>query len=95
MSNLGHPLIGTASADKTAKIWGIDSGKCLLTYVGHQGSVNSISFHPAQDLALTASGDGSAHVWKASALPDQAISGAGAAGGGLNTGNNKSTYVLN
>ena len=78
VSSLGHPLVGTASADKTARIWGVDSGKCLLSYLGHGGSVNSISFHPAQDLALTASGDGTAHVWKAVALPD-AIGGAGAA----------------
>ncbi len=70
VSHLGHPLIGTASADKTARLWGVDSGQCLLTYLGHSGSVNAISFHPAQDLALTGSGDGTAHVWKASALPD-------------------------
>jgi len=64
VSRLGHPLIGTASADKTARIWGVDSGRCLTSYVGHNGSVNSIAFHPTQDLALTASGDGTAHIWK-------------------------------
>ena len=48
VSNLGHPLVGTASADKTARVWGIDSGRCLISYQGHQGSVNSISFHPSQ-----------------------------------------------
>lgn len=80
MSKVGHPLIATASADKTARIWGIDSGKCLLNYTGHAGSVNSISFHPSQDIALTASGDGTAHVWKASAVPDFTPSGAGGFG---------------
>ena len=50
VSRLGHPLIGTASADKTARIWGVDSGRCLTSYVGHNGSVNSIAFHPTQDL---------------------------------------------
>ena len=70
-----HPLIGTASADKTCKVWGIDSGKCLLTYAGHGGSVNAISFHPSQDLALTASGDGTAHVWSAAVIPDNGIGG--------------------
>ena len=29
VSKLGNPLIGTASADKTARIWGVDSGRCL------------------------------------------------------------------
>lgn len=81
VSALGHPLIGTASADKTARIWGIDSGKCLLTYIGHSGSVNAISFHPSQDLALTASGDGTAHVWSAAALPET-LAGIGGGGGG-------------
>ncbi|TRY63143.1 hypothetical protein TCAL_00346 [Tigriopus californicus] len=80
VSKVGHPLIATASADKTARIWGIDSGKCLLNYTGHAGSVNSISFHPSQDIALTASGDGTAHVWKASAVPDFTPSGAGGFG---------------
>jgi len=73
VSNLSNPLIATASADRTAKVWGVDSGKCLLNYVGHQGSVNSIRFHPAQDLVVTGSGDGTAHVWKASALPESGL----------------------
>jgi len=79
VSRLGHPLMGTASADKTARIWGVDSGRCLTFYTGHTGSVNGISFHPTQDLVLTASGDGSAHIWKASPiLPDSLVSGGGA-----------------
>ena len=68
--------MGTASADKTARIWGVDSGRCLTFYTGHTGSVNGISFHPTQDLVLTASGDGSAHIWKASPiLPEGLMSG--------------------
>lgn len=70
ISKLSFPLIGTASADKTARIWGIDSGKCLAVYAGHTGSVNSISFHPTQDLVMTASGDGTAHIWQAAILPE-------------------------
>lgn len=60
----GQPVIGTASADHTACIWGIESAKCLLRYTGHSGSVNSIKFHPSKDLVLTAAGDQSAHVWQ-------------------------------
>lgn len=60
----GQPIIGTASADHTACIWGIDSGRCLLQYQGHGGSVNSIKFHQSKDLVLTASGDGTAHIWQ-------------------------------
>ncbi|XP_024935713.1 WD repeat-containing protein 37 isoform X2 [Cephus cinctus] len=61
----GQPIIATASADHTARVWGMDSGRCLLQYIGHNGSVNSVRFHPTRDLALTASGDCSAHVWQA------------------------------
>lgn len=61
----GQPIIGTASADRTACIWGIESGKCLLQYTGHGGSVNSLKFHPNRDLVLTASGDMTTQIWQA------------------------------
>uniref|UniRef100_A0A1B6CX31 WD repeat-containing protein 37 n=1 Tax=Clastoptera arizonana TaxID=38151 RepID=A0A1B6CX31_9HEMI len=61
----GQPLIGTASADRSACIWSVDTGKCLLQYLGHTGSVNSIRFHPSRDVVLTASGDQKAHIWQA------------------------------
>ncbi|XP_028659928.1 WD repeat-containing protein 37 isoform X1 [Erpetoichthys calabaricus] len=57
-------VLGTASADHTAMLWSIETGKCLLKYVGHAGSVNSIKFHPTEQAALTASGDQTAHIWR-------------------------------
>ncbi|EDW84537.1 uncharacterized protein Dwil_GK14176 [Drosophila willistoni] len=64
-AKIGQPIIGTASADHTACIWGIESGRCLLQYQGHAGSVNSLKFHKHRDLVLTGSGDGTAHIWQA------------------------------
>lgn len=61
----GQPIIGTSSADHTACVWSIETGRCLLQYHGHSGSVNSIRFHPGKDLVLTASGDCTAHIWQA------------------------------
>ncbi|XP_065207115.1 WD repeat-containing protein 37-like [Planococcus citri] len=61
----GQPLIGTASADYTARIWNTESSECLLQYAGHTGSVNSLRFHPTKDLILTASGDQTVHIWQA------------------------------
>lgn len=61
----GQSIIGSASADHTACIWGSESGRCLLQYQGHGGSVNSIKFHPGKDLVLTGSGDSTAHIWHA------------------------------
>ncbi|XP_054707134.1 WD repeat-containing protein 37-like isoform X2 [Uloborus diversus] len=61
-------VLATASADHTARIWDIQSGKCIVQYWGHKGSVNSVRFHPTQDLVVSASGDQTAHVWHTSAL---------------------------
>lgn len=61
----GHPIIGTASADHLACIWNANTGRCLLQYLGHSGSVNSIKFHLSKDLVLTGSGDSTAHIWQA------------------------------
>ncbi|KAM9332148.1 WD repeat-containing protein 37-like isoform 1-T2 [Pholidichthys leucotaenia] len=57
-------VLGTASADHSALLWSIETGKCLLKYAGHAGSVNSIKFHPSEQMALTASGDQTAHIWR-------------------------------
>uniref|UniRef100_A0A673ZEC5 WD repeat-containing protein 37 n=1 Tax=Salmo trutta TaxID=8032 RepID=A0A673ZEC5_SALTR len=57
-------VLGTASADHSAALWSIETGKCLLRYAGHAGSVNSIKFHPTEQMALTASGDQTAHIWR-------------------------------
>ena len=54
-------------------IWSIDSGKCLLQYQGHKGSVNSLRFHPTKDLVLTASGDQTCHLWQAAISPEQMV----------------------
>lgn len=62
-ASYNQPLIATASADHLACIWSIENGRCLLKYEGHEGSVNSIKFHPTKDLLLTASGDRTAHIW--------------------------------
>ena len=59
--------------DQSASVWWAETGACLLQYVGHTGSVNSIRFHPTQDLALTAAGDQTTHIWRANVvLPSQA-----------------------
>ncbi|KAL1122922.1 hypothetical protein AAG570_003247 [Ranatra chinensis] len=89
----GQLFIGTASADHRACIWGMESGRCLLRYIGHSGSVNSIRFHPTRDLVLTASGDHTAHIWQAAVIDqprglssDEDMEGGGGGGGGENTG---------
>ncbi|XP_038654252.1 WD repeat-containing protein 37 isoform X3 [Scyliorhinus canicula] len=64
VTRLQPVVLGTASADHSAMLWSIETGKCLLKYMGHAGSVNSIKFHPSEQVALTASGDQTAHIWR-------------------------------
>lgn len=63
VSKFDPHFIGTASADHSARIWNIETNKCVLQYLGHQGSVNAIRFNRVQDLVVTASGDQTAHIW--------------------------------
>lgn len=71
--NMALPIIATASADHTARLWDVESGGCLLQYSGHGGSVNSVRFHPSQHLMLSSSGDRTAHIWRASPLSNVAV----------------------
>jgi len=57
-------IIGSASADRTARIWHVESGRELATLAGHKGSVNSLCFHPYERLVSTASGDKSCCIWR-------------------------------
>ncbi|XP_052285498.1 WD repeat-containing protein 37-like isoform X4 [Dreissena polymorpha] len=62
-SKLNPQIIGTASADHSARIWNVETGLCLLQYLGHSGSVNAIRFNPVKDGVVTTSGEGTAHIW--------------------------------
>jgi WD40 repeat protein len=44
VSRMNLPILGTASADHTAIVWGMHSGRPLLQYTGHLGSVNAIRY---------------------------------------------------
>jgi WD40 repeat protein len=65
----GGTIVGTASADQTARIW--YDGACVCIYQGHAGSVNAISAGSQSShgmpLMCTGSGDGTARLWR---LPD-------------------------
>uniref|UniRef100_H2Y9F6 WD repeat-containing protein 37 n=1 Tax=Ciona savignyi TaxID=51511 RepID=H2Y9F6_CIOSA len=62
-SQVNINVVGSASADQTAKLWNVPGGDCIMTYHGHSGSVNCIRFHPEKQVALTVSGDTTAQVW--------------------------------
>ncbi|OQV21512.1 WD repeat-containing protein 37 [Hypsibius exemplaris] len=92
-----YNIMGTVSADRTACVWNVRSGHCLMQYQGHDGAVNSLRFMPNRVspgdsvLCLTASGDQTAHIWKINSaqLASKDAGNAGAAGedgdrGGIN-----------
>jgi WD40 repeat protein/transcriptional regulator with XRE-family HTH domain len=57
--------IGTASQDKTARIWDASTGRLLLTLSGHTDSVNGIVFSRDEKRIATSSDDHTAKVWDA------------------------------
>lgn len=57
-------FILTGSADCTAKLWDLDSGKCFMTLRGHDGPILAAKISPDNLLAATCSHDGSVKVWR-------------------------------
>uniref|UniRef100_A0AAQ4RQC2 WD repeat-containing protein 37 n=1 Tax=Gasterosteus aculeatus aculeatus TaxID=481459 RepID=A0AAQ4RQC2_GASAC len=53
-------VLGTASADHSALLWSIETGKCLLRYAGHAGS----DLNGSCTYVSAASGDQTAHIWR-------------------------------
>lgn len=59
-------LLASCSADRTAKLWDLNSQRCRLTLRRHTASVNSVCFLPLSDLLLlTASADKTLAMWDA------------------------------
>ncbi|MGD0480411.1 MAG: hypothetical protein ABSA42_09590 [Terracidiphilus sp.] len=53
----------TASWDKTARIWDVESGRLLATLSGHTNLVVDAEFSPDGRRIVTASADGTAKVY--------------------------------
>ncbi len=56
-------LIGTASADDTARTWDTATGQPRNTLTGHTSTVNAVAFSPDGTLIATASADSTARTW--------------------------------
>jgi WD40 repeat protein len=65
----GRPVVATASADGTARLWDARSGKVLRTLKGHGGEVRGVALGEVdgRPVVATAGDDGTARLWDASA----------------------------
>lgn len=48
-----HPngnYVATGSADRTVRVWDVQSGQCVCMFAGHAGPVLSVAFSPRGDL---------------------------------------------
>ncbi|MEH2248645.1 AAA-like domain-containing protein, partial [Nostoc sp.] len=55
--------LASASADKTIKLWNLDTGKEITTLSGHSAAVNSVVFSPDGKTLASASADKTIKLW--------------------------------
>eukprot|EP01038_Epipyxis_sp_PR26KG_P013480 gene13480-18085_t len=71
---LSHCLsyVLSCSEDKTAKVWNVRTGECLITYSGHTKRINDCDFHPEfhpnllYPCVITCSSDCTMKLWNGS-----------------------------
>ena len=56
-------FVSTGSLDNTAKLWELESGKEIRSFIGHKRDVESVAFSPNSRFLLTGSVDGTAKLW--------------------------------
>ena len=53
----------TANRDRTARLWDIASGQCLMEFRGHTDEVRCAAFTPDGKKAITTGNDGTVRMW--------------------------------
>lgn len=62
-SSAGGPRLATGSADKTIKLWNLDTLDRIRTYKGHKDFVTALAFAPDGQTIASAGLDGSIRLW--------------------------------
>ena len=55
----------TASRDKTARIWNVQTGECIKILDGHTDEIFSCCFNYDGDLIITGCKDNAVKLWRA------------------------------
>ncbi|KAJ8519222.1 hypothetical protein ONZ45_g3810 [Pleurotus djamor] len=63
VDSLSISFVLTAARDKTIKLWDALRGSCLWTFVGHDGWVQALTFHPSGKYLLSVADDHTMRVW--------------------------------
>ena len=53
----------TAAEDKTARLWDVETGRCLRVFEGHKDLVRDVAWSASHGRALTTSNDGTLRLW--------------------------------
>jgi WD40 repeat protein len=56
-------FVVSGSSDKTLKLWELESGQCLRTFVGHDADVNAVAVVPHSPFVVSASRDETVRLW--------------------------------
>ena len=72
------PWILSASDDQTLRLWNYETRSCLSVLTGHNHYVMCASFHPTEDLIVSASLDQTVRVWDTTGLRKKHLGGGSA-----------------
>jgi WD40 repeat protein/serine/threonine protein kinase len=61
--SLDDKFVLSGSADKTLRLWDIESGQCMKVFQGHGAAVTSVCISPDAMYALSGSADGKVKYW--------------------------------
>jgi WD40 repeat protein len=59
-------IIASGSADKTIKLWHIETGELLATFTGHAHTVTALAFTASGELLVSGSLDKTIKIWQRS-----------------------------
>jgi WD40 repeat protein len=55
--------LSLVSYDETLKLWNVETGECVRTFIGHTRSVWTVCFSKDDKLVISGSGDKTLKLW--------------------------------